>query len=59
MKSRMPQKLLDKAKCVIVIPSVIKGAVGFGGMYGPPLCRKRNVGMSRVGLRKCIRPLLE
>jgi hypothetical protein len=29
------------------------------GMYGPPLCRKRIVKMSRVGLRKCIRPSLE
>jgi hypothetical protein len=29
------------------------------GMYGPPLCRKRNVTMSQGGLRKCIRPLLE
>jgi len=29
------------------------------GMYGPPLRRKRNVRMSQVGLRKCIRPLLE
>jgi hypothetical protein len=28
-------------------------------MYGPPLRRKRNVSMSQVGLRKCIRPLLE
>jgi hypothetical protein len=28
-------------------------------MYGPPLRRKRNVRMSQVGLRKCIRPLLE
>jgi hypothetical protein len=26
-------------------------------MYGPPLRRKRNVRMSQVGLRKCIRPL--
>ena len=34
MKSRIPQKLLDKAECVIVIPSAIKGAVGFGGSYG-------------------------
>jgi SH3 domain-containing YSC84-like protein 1 len=32
--SRIPQKLLDKAECLIVIPSVIKGAVGFGGSYG-------------------------
>ena len=29
------------------------------GMHGPPLRRKRNVRMSQVGLRKCIRPLLE
>jgi len=34
MKSRIPQKLLDKAECAIVIPSAIKGAVGFGGSYG-------------------------
>jgi SH3 domain-containing YSC84-like protein 1 len=34
MHSRIPQKLLDKAECVIVIPSVIKGAFGFGGSYG-------------------------
>jgi SH3 domain-containing YSC84-like protein 1 len=34
MHSRIPQKLLEKAECVIVIPSVIKGAVGFGGSYG-------------------------
>src|SRR6266852_5537833 len=29
------------------------------GMYGPPLRRKRNLRVSQVGLRKCIRPLLE
>ncbi len=29
------------------------------GMYGPPRRRKRNVRVSQVGLRKCIRPLLE
>jgi len=34
MKSRIPKKLLDKAYCVIVIPSVIKGAFGVGGSYG-------------------------
>ena len=28
-------------------------------MYGPPLRRKRNVRVSQIGLRKCIRPLLE
>lgn len=30
----IPQNLLDKAKCVIVLPSVIKGAVFVGGSYG-------------------------
>jgi len=30
----IPQSLLDKAECVIVIPSVIKGAIGIGGSYG-------------------------
>ena len=34
MPSRIPQQLLDKAYCVIVIPSVIKGAFGVGGSYG-------------------------
>jgi SH3 domain-containing YSC84-like protein 1 len=32
MHSRIPKSLLDKAYCVIVIPSVIKGAFGFGGV---------------------------
>lgn len=30
----IPQELLDKAECVIVIPSVKKLAIGFGGSYG-------------------------
>ena len=30
----IPQKLLDKADCVIVIPSVLKGAFIVGGAYG-------------------------
>ena len=30
----IPQDLLDKAECVIVIPSVIKAAFGIGGAYG-------------------------
>jgi len=34
MPSRIPQGLLDKAYCVIVIPSVLKGAFGVGGSYG-------------------------
>jgi len=30
----IPQELLDKAECVIVIPSMLKIAVGLGGNYG-------------------------
>jgi lipid-binding SYLF domain-containing protein len=30
----IPQELLDKAECVVVIPSVKKVALGFGGSYG-------------------------
>ena len=30
----IPQELLDKAECVIVIPSMVKVAVGLGGNYG-------------------------
>jgi lipid-binding SYLF domain-containing protein len=30
----IPQNLLDKAACVIVMPSVIKAALGIGGSYG-------------------------
>jgi lipid-binding SYLF domain-containing protein len=32
--SRIPQGLLQKAHCVIIIPSVMKGAFGLGGSYG-------------------------
>jgi lipid-binding SYLF domain-containing protein len=30
----IPQNLLDKAECVVIIPSVKKFAFGFGGSYG-------------------------
>jgi lipid-binding SYLF domain-containing protein len=30
----LPQDLLDKAECVVVLPSVKKLAIGFGGSYG-------------------------
>ena len=30
----IPQELLDKAACVIVLPSVLKFAIAFGGSYG-------------------------
>ena len=30
----VPQDLLDKAECVLILPSVKKFAIGFGGSYG-------------------------
>src|SRR5436189_4924023 len=30
----IPRDLLDRAECVIVLPSVKKGAIGIGGSYG-------------------------
>src|SRR6202162_5507048 len=30
----IPKELLDKAECVIVIPSVLKFAIGVGGDFG-------------------------
>jgi lipid-binding SYLF domain-containing protein len=40
----IPQKLLDKADCVIVIPSVLKAAFIVGGSYGrgAMTCRGRH-----------------
>jgi SH3 domain-containing YSC84-like protein 1 len=34
MPDNIPQDLLDKTECVIVLPSVMKFAFGFGGSYG-------------------------
>lgn len=30
----IPQSVLDKAECVVVLPSVVKFAIGLGGSYG-------------------------
>ena len=30
----IPQSVIDKADCVVVLPSVLKFAFGFGGSYG-------------------------
>jgi len=34
IKENIPQDLLDKAKCIVVIPSVVKAAFIVGGSYG-------------------------
>src|SRR5882724_5484113 len=30
----LPQDLLDKAECLVILPSVKKGAIGIGGSFG-------------------------
>jgi SH3 domain-containing YSC84-like protein 1 len=37
----IPQRLLDRAKCVVVLPSVVKAALGVGGSlgHGAMVCR--------------------
>ena len=38
----IPQELMDKAQCVVVVPGLLKGAFGVGGKYGRGFasCRK-------------------
>src|SRR5690242_15459739 len=38
----IPQDLLDKAECIVVLPSVKKGAFGIGGSYGRGVMVCRN-----------------
>jgi lipid-binding SYLF domain-containing protein len=50
----IPQDLLDKAECVIVMPSVIKGAIGIGGSYGRRCgCGSRTEGARRPSRNGC------
>jgi lipid-binding SYLF domain-containing protein len=44
MKEGAPRDILEKAKCVIVIPGVKKAAIGIGGRfgYGAAVCRTDN-----------------
>src|ERR1700745_4442022 len=41
----IPQELLDKAECLVILPSVKKGAFGIGGSFG------RGVMICRSGQR--------
>ncbi len=48
----IPQELLEKAACVVIVPGLKKGAFIFGGKYGKGFisCRKENgVGWSAPG----------
>src|SRR5882724_6514536 len=42
MPESIPQNLLDKAKCVVVVPSVLKAAFVIGGTFGrgAMVCRR-------------------
>src|SRR5690242_14477023 len=44
MKEGAPRDILEKAKCVIVIPAVKKAAIGVGGRfgYGAAVCRNED-----------------
>ncbi len=47
----IPQSLLVKARCVVVVPAVKKAAIGFGGQYGRGYmsCRRAAGGWSAPG----------
>ena len=39
---KVPEKLLHSAKCVVVIPDMVKGALGFGARWGNGVMSCRN-----------------
>jgi lipid-binding SYLF domain-containing protein len=47
----IPQDLLDKAQCIVIVPGLKKGAFILGGKYGKGYisCRKKNDGWSAPG----------
>jgi len=47
----IPQDLLDKAQCIVIVPSLKKGAFILGGKYGKGYisCRKKGAGWSAPG----------
>jgi Uncharacterized conserved protein len=53
----IPQELLEKAECVIVIPSMTKVAVGIGGSYGrgAMVCRTGKAFNGRGARPRCTR----
>jgi len=40
--TEVPKELLEKCKCVAVIPGVVKGALGFGGRHGKGVISCKN-----------------
>jgi lipid-binding SYLF domain-containing protein len=51
IKDSIPQDLMDKAKCIVVIPSVLKAAFIVGGSYGrgTVVCRNEKARMGSWG----------
>ena len=51
--SGIPKDLFSKAECVVIIPGVKKGAIGFGGQYGRGYmaCRNKNGWSAPSGVR--------
>jgi SH3 domain-containing YSC84-like protein 1 len=41
---QVPQNLLDKAECIVLVPGLKKAALGFGGKYGRGFVMCRNPG---------------
>jgi len=49
----IPQELLAKAECIVIVPGVKKGAIGFGGQYGRGYmaCRQNGGWSAPSGMR--------
>jgi lipid-binding SYLF domain-containing protein len=49
----VPRDLLERSKCVVIIPGLKKGAFGFGGKYGRgfAVCRGRSGWSAPAGVR--------
>src|SRR6266404_1620054 len=58
----IPQDLIDKARCVVVMPSVLKAAFVVGGSYGrglgriyPPPPDQRDARLQPIRMLTCVR----
>jgi SH3 domain-containing YSC84-like protein 1 len=51
--SGIPKDLIAKAECIVIIPGVKKGAIGFGGQYGRGYmsCRQKGGWSAPSGMR--------
>jgi lipid-binding SYLF domain-containing protein len=51
--SGIPKDLIAKAECIVIVPGVKKGAIGFGGQYGRGYmaCRKNGGWSAPSGMR--------